>query len=128
MKFGLFKVDLKLNWPPVWIYLQFQFYLRPGGSAGLQPSGRGADTYDEPEGFVRWPPVQRNHGRTDADVEERGILRPLQGLLAKLAATGALEHHRILIHSNTAAFRGADAAFHIWLMSKDKAPLAVVYS
>lgn len=93
------------------ICLQFQFYLRPCGGAGLQSSGRGADTYDEPAGFVGRPPVQRNAGRSDADVEERGILCPLQRLLAKLAATRALEHHRILIHSNTAAFRSADAAF-----------------
>lgn len=70
--------------------------MRPGGSAGLQPRGRGTDQDDEPAGFVGRPPVQRNTGRSDADVEERGLLCPLQRVLAKLVATGALEHHRIL--------------------------------
>lgn len=70
--------------------------MRPGGSAGLQPRGRGTDQDDEPAGLVGGPPVQRNTGRGDADVEERGLLCPLQRVLAKLAATGALEHHRIL--------------------------------
>lgn len=76
--------------------LQLQFYVRLGGSAGLQPRRRGTDPDDEPAGFVGRPPVQRNTGRSDADVEERGLLRPLQRVLAKLAATGSLEHHRIL--------------------------------
>lgn len=68
----------------------------PGGGASLQPGGRGADAYDEPARSVGGAAVQGHAGRSDADVEERGILRPLQGLLAKLAAAGALEHHCIL--------------------------------
>lgn len=85
-----------LSWCCVWIRLQLQLYVRPGGSAGLQPRGRGTDQDDEPAGFVGRPTVQRNTGRSDADMEEWGLLRPLQRVLAKLAATGALEHHRIL--------------------------------
>lgn len=81
---------------PSCVYLQIQLHLRAGGRAGLQPGGRGPDSHDEPAGPVGGPHVQRDAGRSDADVEERGLLRPLQGLLAKLAATRPLEHHRIL--------------------------------
>lgn len=48
-----------------------------GGRAGFQPRGRGPDPHDEPARSVRRPDVQRNPGRGDADVEERGLLRPL---------------------------------------------------
>lgn len=75
---------------------QFKFHLRAGGRAGVQPRGRGPDPHDEPARVVGRPDVQRNPGRGDADVEERGLLRSVQGILAQLAATGALEHHRIL--------------------------------
>lgn len=70
--------------------------MRAGRCAGVQPRGCGPDPHDEPAGFVGRPDVQRNPGRGDADVEERGLLRAVQGILAQLAATGALEHNRIL--------------------------------
>uniref|UniRef100_G3QCC6 Uncharacterized protein n=1 Tax=Gasterosteus aculeatus aculeatus TaxID=481459 RepID=G3QCC6_GASAC len=55
----------------------FEFHVRLGRGAGVQPRGRGAHPYDEPAGFVGGPHVQRNPGRADADVEERGLLRSL---------------------------------------------------
>ena len=70
--------------------------MRPGRGGGVQPGGRGAHAHDEPARPVRRPRLQGHAGRRDADVEERGVLRPLQGLLAQLAEAGALEHHRIL--------------------------------
>lgn len=76
--------------------LQFQFHLWSSRSARLQPCGRGADTDDEPARALRELPLQRHAGRTHADVEERRFLRSVQGLLAQLAASRTLEHHRIL--------------------------------
>ena len=56
---------------------QFQFHMWPGGGTGLQSRGRSPDPYDEPAGSVGKPHVQRNAGRGDADMEERGLLRSL---------------------------------------------------
>lgn len=53
---------------------QFEFHLRAGGCAGVQPRRCGPDPHDEPAGVVGRPVVQRNPGRGDADVEERGLL------------------------------------------------------
>lgn len=41
--------------PHLSLCLQFQFYVWSGGGASLQPSGCGADAYDEPASAV-WEP------------------------------------------------------------------------
>ena len=82
--------------PFVSVSPQLQLHVRPGRGSGVQPRGRGAHAHDEPAGPVGRAGLQGHAGRGDADVEERGLLRPLQGLLAQLAETGPLEHHRIL--------------------------------
>lgn len=56
------------------VLLQLQLCLRPCGGARLQPGRRGADSDDEPEGFVWKPHLQRDPAWGDADVEERGLL------------------------------------------------------
>nr|XP_006118157.1 brain mitochondrial carrier protein 1 isoform X1 [Pelodiscus sinensis] len=86
---------------PLWIDgghdprpLCFQFYVRAGWSPGLQPSGRGADADDEPEGHSgERGALQRHAGWPVKDVEERGLLCPLQRVLAQLAPAWPLEHH-----------------------------------
>lgn len=77
-----YSLDPSINLLPCRMCEQFKFHVWLGGRSGLQPRRCGSDPYDEPASSVRRSVVQRYTGRRDADVEERGLLRSLQGILA----------------------------------------------